>query len=118
MNLVEGSPLYSETVRREKRDEFLAPFEQASIEIGNVATRLFNVVDVLFHRFAAWKHDLVPLQAQGSLPRMAQAFYGLNQLSQTLNDPSQVPHLCLLNRHDFSIRPQLMGDPSTLTLSC
>lgn len=105
---------YSEAERVKLRDEFLYPFEKASIEIGAVATRLLNVLDVMFHRFAAWKHDLVPIPTP--IPRMAKAFYGFHRKSLELDDPSGIPQLCLVNRHNHSIRPQPIGDPSTLTV--
>ena len=105
---------YSEVERVRMRDEFLFPFEKASIEIGAIATRLLNVLDVMFHRFAAWKHDLVPVPT--SMPRLAKAFYGFHRKSLEWDAPSAIPQLCVVSRHNHSLRPQPIGDPSTLTV--
>ena len=112
--ITKENSLYSEDERVRKRDEFLYPFEKASIEIGAIASRLLNVLDVMLHRFAAWKHDLVPQPTP--IPRLAKAFYGFHRLALEWDAPSTVPQLCIVDRHNHSIRPRPIGDPSTLTV--
>jgi hypothetical protein len=96
------------------RDQLLKPYEDGSHEIFAVATGLFNLLEGFFHRYAAWKNDLVP--GKVDVPRMAREVYRVHEAQRFGLPESEVPQLCAVNRSDFSISAEPIVDPKTLKL--
>ncbi len=100
--------------RINKRDALLRPYEQASHEIYKVASGLFNLLDLFYHRYSAWKNDLTPTHRP--LPIMLTQLYAVHEAVRYGLSPDDVPQLCIMDRFDFSQKPRAVVDPLTLTL--
>ncbi len=103
------------SVRRiSRRDTLLRPYEETSHEIYKVASGLFNLLDLFYHRYSAWKNDLTPTHR--SLPTMLTQLYTIHEAVRYGLAPDDVPQLCIIDRFDYSQEPRAIVDPLTLTL--
>lgn len=100
--------------RVSKRDALLKPYEEASHQIYKVASGLFDLLDLFYHRYSAWKNDLTP--AHRSLPIMLTQIYNVHEAVRYGLAPEDAPQLCIIDRFDFSREPRAVVDPITLTL--
>lgn len=103
-----ANPGVSEESRQHKVDNFLLPYENATLELLNIVNSLLGALDVTFHCYASWKINGDRIKKELYLER--------EKILRDRIDPDQARVLVLLDRFDKSKLPELVVDPKDMVL--
>jgi len=112
-SFIEATSPLAEKLLTKKRIDLLAPLGEGCHQVANAAKGLFDLLNLFYARYDAWKCGLTPTDMGGRA--MLQAIETWHTSLRERNAPeSQYPVLCVAHRYDWNQRPAPLLDTFTM----